>query len=306
MQLTRLFQPKKHEDPLPARVRQTIRQQQESSEILIGWLQLSVVTTFAILYAVSPKPYDSADQVIAREPFFLGVYLLFTLLRLSLAYRRKLPDWLVYLSIVMDMTLLLALIFSIHIKYQQPASFYLKVPTLLYIFIFIALRALRYEVRYVLLAGSVAAVGWLTMVWYVVSVDPLDPMVTRDYVQYMTSNSVLLGAEFDKVISILIVTGILAVAIARARALLVRSVVEGSAAEDLSKFVPSEVARQVKFAEERMALGYGEVREATILFTVAGSLFFSVSTCCLPCCGCLSPIEGNFRIGWCICPSSWT
>ena len=167
----------------------------------------------------------------------------------------------------MDMTLLLALIFSIHIKYQQPASFYLKVPTLLYIFIFIALRALRYEVRYVLLAGSVAAVGWLTMVWYVVSVDPLDPMVTRDYVQYMTSNSVLLGAEFDKVISILIVTGILAVAIARARALLVRSVVEGSAAEDLSKFVPSEVARQVKFAEERMALGYGEVREATILFT---------------------------------------
>jgi len=41
----------------------------------------------------------------------------------------------------MDMTVLLALIFSIHIKDQQPPSFYLKVPTLLYIFI--ALRALR-------------------------------------------------------------------------------------------------------------------------------------------------------------------
>jgi adenylate cyclase len=138
---------------------------------------------------------------------------------------------------------------------------------LLYVFIFIALRALRYEVRYVFLAGAVAAVGWLLMVWYVVSVDPNDPMITRNYVDYMTSNSVLLGAEFDKVISILMVTAILAVAIARARRLLIRSVVEGTAAQDLSRFVPSEVVRKVKTADERMELGYGEVREATILFT---------------------------------------
>ena len=163
--------------------------------------------------------------------------------------------------------MLLALIFSIHIKYQQPPSFYLKVPTILYIFIFIALRALRYQVRHVILAGFVAASGWLLMVWYVVRVDPQDTMITRDYVEYMTSNSVLLGAEFDKVISIALVTSILAIAIARARALLISSVVEGSAAEDLSKFVPKEVARQVKFSEQRMAVGFGEVREATILFT---------------------------------------
>lgn len=92
-------------------------------------------------------------------------------------------------------------------------------------------------------------------------------MITRNYVDYMTSNSVLLGAEFDKVISILMVTAILAVAIARARRLLIRSVVEGTAAQDLSRFVPSEVVRKVKTADERMELGYGEVREATILFT---------------------------------------
>ena len=256
-----------HTDPqLPRRVLKTIQEQQDSSEILIGWLQLAVVGAFAVLYALSPNPYDS-DTVVAREPIFLGVYLVFTVIRLALAHARKLPNWLVYVSIVVDMTMLLALIWSIHIKYQQPASFYLKVPTLLYIFIFIALRALRYEVRHVLLAGAVAASGWLLMVLYVVRVDPANPMITNHYVEYLTSNSVLLGAEFDKVIAILMVTGILAVAIARARRLLVRSVVESSAAEDLSRFVPQEVARQVKFSEERMELGYGEVREATILFT---------------------------------------
>ena len=251
---------------LPARVRDVILREQDWSEILIGWIQLAVVLTFAALYYLSPKP-PGANPMIAPEPWVLTGYVLFTLIKLSLAYRRRLPNWLLYLSVVMDMTMLLALIWTFHLKYDQPASFYLKVPTLLYVFIFIALRALRFEVRYVLIAGGVAALGWLLMVWYVVSIDPADPMITRSYVEYMTSNSVLLGAEFDKVISILMVTAILAVAIARARRLLVESVVESSAARELSKFVPDEIARQAKAGEERMQAGQGEVREATILFT---------------------------------------
>ena len=251
---------------LPARVREVIAREQDWSEILIGWIQLGVVLTFAGLFFLSPKPIG-ANPMFSVEPWVLAGYVLFTLLRLGLAHRRRLPNWLLYVSVVMDMALLLALIWSFHLKYEQPASFYLKVPTLLYVFIFIALRALRFEVRYVLIAGGVAALGWLLMVLYVVSVDPANPMITRDYVEYMTSNSVLLGAEFDKVISILMVTAILAVAIARARRLLVNSVVEGSAARELSKFVPDEVARQAKASEEHMQAGQGEVREATILFT---------------------------------------
>lgn len=251
---------------LPARVRAVILREQDWSEILIGWIQLGVVCTFATLFFLSPKPVG-ANPMIAPEPWVIGAYVLFTLVRLGLAHRGRLPSWLLYVSVVMDMALLLILIWSIHVKYDQPASFYLKVPTLLYVFIFISLRALRFEVRYVIIAGGVAALGWLLMVLYVVSVDPANPMITRNYVEYMTSNSVLLGAEFDKVISILMVTAILAVAIARARRLLIRSVVESSTAEELSKFVPSEVARQAKSAEERLQAGQGEVREATILFT---------------------------------------
>jgi len=251
---------------LPARVRDVISREQDASEILIGWVQLGVVLTFAALYYLSPIQ-PGANPMISPEPWVLAGYVLFTLVRLNLAYSRRLPNWLLYVSVVMDMALLLALIWTFHLKYGQPASFYLKVPTLLYVFIFIALRALRFEVRYVLIAGGVAAFGWLLMVLYVVTVDPDNPMITRDYVEYMTSNSVLLGAEFDKVISILMVTAILAVAIARARRLLIESVVESSAARELSKFVPNEVARQAKSGEEQMRAGQGEVREATIFFT---------------------------------------
>ena len=252
--------------PLPGRVREAIRRQQASSEVVVGWVQLAIVVTFSILYALSPKPY-SAEPAFAPEPWVLGAYLLFTLARVALAHRRALPDGLIHLSILVDMLLLLALIWSIHVKYAQPASFYLKVPTLLYVFIFIALRALRFQARHVLLAGAVAAGGWLLMVLYAIRAAPDASVITRDYVQYMTSNRVLLGAEFDKVISILIVTGILAVAIARARDLLVRSVVEGAAAAELSRFVPSEVAAQVKASETPVEAGAGEVRETTIFFS---------------------------------------
>ena len=60
------------------------------------------------------------------------------------------------------------MIWAFHIQYQQPPSFYLKAPMLLYVFIFIALRALRFEAHYVIAAGVVAAAGWTTLASYAV------------------------------------------------------------------------------------------------------------------------------------------
>jgi len=188
-----------------------------------------------------------------------------------------------YLSAIIDIALLMGLIWSFHLQYQQPASFYLKAPTLLYVFIFIGLRALRFDPRFVLATGASAVVGWSLMVLYVITYDPADHMITRNYVEYMTSNSILIGAEFDKIISILMVTGVLALALARARNLLIESVIEGSHARDLSRFVPDEVAKKVKTSEEGAITGKGEVNETTILFTdIEG--FTSISES-------LSPVE---------------
>ena len=83
----------------------------------------------------------------------------------------------------------------------------------------------------------------------------------------MTSNSILIGAEFDKILTILIVTGVLALALHRARKLLVEAVIEGSAARDLSRFVPEQVAQKVIHSEEGAITGKGEVSDCTILFT---------------------------------------
>ena len=252
------------EADVPERVRTAIRDQQDASEILIGWVQLTVVVIFAVLYTVAPKTFP-ADVGFAPVPWALTAYFAFTVVRIIMAYRSRLPNWLLSVSVVLDMTLLLGTIWSFHLQYEQPPSFYLKAPTLLYVFIFIALRALRFEAHYVVLAGCVAATGWLVMAFYAIAADPSGAMITRDYVQYMTTNSILLGAEFDKVVSILLVTAIIAVAITRARRLLVRAVAEGVAAQDLSRFFAPEIAKRITASEAGVKAGQGINRDAAIL-----------------------------------------
>jgi adenylate cyclase len=249
---------------VPDRVRHAIQRQQHDSEKLIVWVQLAVVSIMGGLYAISPKT-SSVNPLLTPVALALTFYFLFTVLRLSLLDRGGSARWLPGLSAMVDVALLVVLIWSFHLQYQQPASFSLKVPTLLYVFIFIALRALRFEPRYVLMCGATAAVSWLLLVLYTVTTEYPHTMITRNYVTYLTSNSVLLGAEFDKVISILLVTGIIAVALTRARRLLEKSVAEATAAQDLSRFFSPEIARQITGSEHAIKAGEGEARNAAIL-----------------------------------------
>lgn len=248
---------------LPDRVRTAIAAQEDRAEILIGWVQAGLLVTFAVLYALSPKPVnETAFQPVG---VFLAVYGAFTGARLWLAHRRRLPNLLVDASIVVDMALLMGLIWSFHHQYDQPPSFYLKAPTLLYVFIFIALRALRFEPRFILASGIAAAVGWGALVFYAVKDDLTREMITRDYVEYLTANKILLGAEFDKMISIVTVAIILTVAVSRARALLIAAVRETQAADDLKRFFDPAVASTITGAAQVFTPGQGEVRHAAIL-----------------------------------------
>ena len=251
---------------LPQRMRTAIIAHQIQSEALIGWVQLFLVVFFAALYTIAPKTSEGTDFM--PVPWGLALYFVFTVTRLFVSYRGALPRWFLLISVILDVGLLMALIWSFHLQYEQPASFYLKVPTLLYVFILIALRTLRFDAGYVLAAGVAAACGWLFMLWYALLGENtlVDPM-TRDYVLYMTSNRVLVGAEIDKVLSILLVTLVLVVALVRARRLLVRSLVDSAVARDLSRFVSPEIAGRITMADKAIEPGDAEVKVATVMFT---------------------------------------
>ena len=80
-------------------------------------------------------------------PLALAVYALFTAARCALACAAPAADWFLALSVVADITLLMVTIWSFHLQYQAPPAIYLKAPTLMYAFILIALRTLRFEPR---------------------------------------------------------------------------------------------------------------------------------------------------------------
>lgn len=257
---------------VPARIRTAILQQQAQAEILIGWTQFALFLFFLLLYLIAPTPADAmafklAPGLAVRPvPLVVSALLGFTLFRIVLAHLRIVPAWFLAGSVVIDIALLLLLIWSFHIQYAQPAAFYLKAPTLLYVFLLIALRALRFDPIYVVIAGVSAAVGWAAMVLYALAEPSLTSLVTHDFVEYMTSNRILIGAEVDKILCILLVTAVLAVVIMRARRLLTQSVADATVARELTRFVAPEVASHVATAERAVEPGDGRVIKATILF----------------------------------------
>jgi adenylate cyclase len=250
---------------LPDHVQRELDLQRQRNEILAGWIQAGLVLVFAVFYGLSRKTFAD-DAMLRPVPWALGIYAAFTAWRLYLAYRNKLGHPMLMLSVVVDILVLMITIWSFHIQYGQPPAFYLKAPTLLYVFIFIALRALSLSPIYVLFAGLSAAAGWLILLFIAISAPGGHDLITRDYVGYMTSLQILIGGEVDKILCILMVSILLAIAAARARSLLHRAVAEQAAAEQLSRFFSPEIAATIVGSDEVLQPGQGRQMEAAAMF----------------------------------------
>lgn len=248
---------------MPERVRELIAAHEAGSERLIGWVQLAVGVVMAMLFFLSPRPADAPMAMYEPVPIALAAYALFTVGRLLVSYRGQMPAWLVVLSILLDVALLIGLIWSFHIQYAQPASFALQVPTFIFLFVFIALRALRFDHRYVLLSGATAAVGWLGLFLYADLYR--EGTVTRSFVEYVNGNAILRGAEVEKILIILLITAILGMAIWRARTTLVTAVRESSASREMSRFLSKGLAAHITEADNRLQPGEAAERDAAVL-----------------------------------------
>ena len=249
---------------MPQRIAEAISRDQARSEILVSLIQIAAIIGFFVLYSLTPKAFPP-DVPFEPVPVALSVYAAFTLWRLYLALAGRLTRPILAVSVVIDIAVLMLTIWSFHLQYQAPPAIYLKAPTLMYVFILIALRTLRFEPGFVILAGASAALGWLTLVGYALWAQ--DGMqITRNFAEYMMSYSILIGAEIDKVVSILVVTAILALALHRARKLLVRAAVEGQAAADLKRFFAPEIAGRITATEGELMAGHAEMRDAAVMF----------------------------------------
>lgn len=250
--------------PLPLRVQRELEREQFRAELLVTAVQLLLVALLATLYASTPAGF-SPDAPIEAVPLGLVFFALLALVRLYTAWTGQLSRPVLAVGVIAEMVVLLFVIWATHLQYEQPPQFSLKSTQFVYVFILIGLRALRFEPAWVVVSGMTAAIGWSLLVAFAVQHAPDNP-ITWDYVTSLRSIQIHLGGEFDKILAVVVVTGILALAIGRARHLLERAVAQQRAVADLSLFFDDSVARRITASETDVTAGQGEQRDAAILF----------------------------------------
>lgn len=248
---------------LPPRAARAVEAAEAEAEVLVCLVQVTAIVMFAALYFSAERAFPPGVP-FEPVPVTLAVYAVLTAVRLALALAHLLTPPLLAASVVLDVAVLMVTIWSFHLQYGQDPAFVLKAPTLLYVFILIALRALRFEPVYVLLTGAAAALGWFAILSHALVDGGMD-IVTHDYVAYMTGARVLIGAEIDKIVSIGVVSAILALAIVRARRVLVQASAGAIASAELARFFAPEVAQHIVGAERAVRPGDAELRQGAAL-----------------------------------------
>lgn len=249
---------------VPAWIRREIEAQQYRSEIWVARAQILVALLVAVLYASAPVTYPP-DAPLRAVPLGISLFVVLVLVRLWFAITRQITAGFLAFSVVAEMAVLLGTIWATHLQFEQPPGAYLKGSEFLYIFLLIALRALRFEPIWVLLSGISALAGWSLMLAYALGRGGMRT-VTWDNLTGLTSLQIYPAAEFDRLLTLALVTAVLALALHRASALLSRAVQREGEVASLSRFFDDGVASRIKGAAMPVAAGQGERRQAAILF----------------------------------------
>ena len=248
---------------LSAGTQAAIKQQEKNSEFLIHWIQTVFVVFIGLLYLISKKGFPNDFQVEFQPvPYVLSFYFTALLIRLFLLYKDIFSEPIIYISIFIDISVLAVLIWSYHIQYVQPSAFYLKAPTFMYFFFFIALRSLRYNAKHIFFAGGCTIMWWTFLTVYATNTSP---MAAGNFIEYGTRNVVLVGVEIDKMLAIAIVSFVLILGGIRSRTLLATAEKEAATVQAFSRFFSPEVSDKIQSSDKWLKPGYGKIREAVSL-----------------------------------------
>lgn len=245
---------------LPPRVRRIMSVEKARADRTGGWAVAICAMLMGWAYLVSPA--GGGEQASFEPvPVVVAAFVAAGLARVAAARSEPLPAWLVLVFVAIDFGLLYGLVLSYHVQYREPLGFALQAPTMLFVFVLIAVRALRLEPWPVIAAGATAAVGWTGVATAALAAGPR----ATGFKDYVMGTGVLPGAEAEKILAIVAVTAILAIGIERGRSQLVQAATGAAARENLARFFPSPVAERIGAEDALLEPGFGETRYAAIL-----------------------------------------
>jgi signal transduction histidine kinase len=193
------------------------------SETFAANIQLGLVGLLFLIYIISPAPQDRVGDAMNATTQSLIVALLLS------DFRRAVPGLMTrsagvsFMVSAAEAATICYLIYSYHLQYALPLGAVLKSPTYAYFFVFIGLRAFSLRPGRVAFAGLAFALSWLALV-YLASAASGDMPTTTSFSEYVLTGKLLIGAEIDKCIAVLLFTAVMALCTVRARSLIVRMV----------------------------------------------------------------------------------
>ena len=154
-------------------------------------------------FALTPKASDLQNGLIHIA--VLSIFLIGSLVRLVTGWNWVRSFRFQVASGLFDIGCLFTFLLVIPIAYNSPIAISLKAPTANLLFVFIIARVVLFDIRLVVWSGLSAAIGWGVLTVLALS-QPNSPGLTREFVDYTTSGKILVGAQVEHVISILLVT----------------------------------------------------------------------------------------------------
>lgn len=231
------------------------------SELIVLGSQFLMLLTVFLVWKFSPKPIDEME--ISYIPYIFYGYTTLILIRLGVLKTFGINNFISSVSILFDFLILTAMIYSFSLQYQQGPGFSLRVTTFSFYFILLVINCFRFNERLILWAGAVAASCWSGLVIFNLK-EGVE--VTNSFVEYTLSHKVLIGAEIEKVLSLIVFSIILYFVISRTRKLLEKSVRNAFEKERLQKFFSPQVREVIGSSFENIRPGIGQVKNCAVMF----------------------------------------
>jgi len=139
-------------------------------------------------------------------------------LRFRLSQKPTFPEFALSALTILETAMFLFLIWSYQYAYDHPVTDVLKSPSIAFLFIIVAVRALRFHPLPTLIAGTSAVLGWLTISVIAWLTSPFrHEVISTSYTSYLSDHRILIGAEIEKLFALMVLTVVIAFAVSRAR-----------------------------------------------------------------------------------------
>lgn len=164
--------------PTSGRLEQNLRDYDVKGEQSIALAQGAISCFILVLHCMARlkagMPIFDSWVVLA-----LAMLVASSVLRWVLAGSKELPERALDVLNVVDIAIFLSLIWSYQYAYDHPAGGSLKAPSFVLLLVLVALRALRFHPRPILIAGIAAVVGWSLLVCSAVISDGIAAITAR-------------------------------------------------------------------------------------------------------------------------------